>query len=70
MPSKRIGILTLAFLGAGCASAEIRKVPKRSDYDAKKWESERKQQYADSLRGLRFYRSRPYVNVGDSSGRS
>lgn len=63
MNSKWASLLALGFVVVGCASAQIRKVPKRSDYDAQTWERERKQQYADSLCGLRFYRSRPYVNV-------
>ncbi len=49
-------------LSIGCATAVVRKVPNRADYE--NWTDE-DQRMADAMCGLRFYRSRPYVVVHD-----
>lgn len=60
MRSVQFSALVALVLCVGCADASIRKVPKRSDYP--EWTVEQQRQ-VDSMKGLRFYRSRPYVVV-------
>ncbi len=52
--------LVLLLVLFGCSSVEITKVPSKTQYSS--WDDEQ-QRRVDSIKGVRYYMPRPYVNV-------
>ena len=61
--ASQVPSVLITLLIVGCASVSVRKIPTPTQYN--NW-SDCQQTHADSIRGLRFYMPRPFINVFES----